>query len=49
VSGDGTVLAVGAVGEKSAATGFNGNQVDDCGTATAANCAAGAGAVYLYQ
>ena len=40
ISGDGTTLAVGAVGESSGATGINGNQLD--------NSAAGAGAVYLF-
>jgi hypothetical protein len=49
LSGDGTVLAVGAIYEESAATGFNGNQVDDCGSTTAANCAWTSGAVYVYQ
>ena len=39
-SGDGNMLAVGAHGEESAATGLNGNQAD--------NGAAGAGAVYLF-
>jgi hypothetical protein len=40
VSGDGSTLAVGAIGEDSSATGINGNQGD--------NSANGAGAVYLF-
>ena len=49
LSGDGSVLAVGATGEESAATGFNGNQLDDCGSMTETNCAWTAGAAYVYQ
>lgn len=48
LSADGATLIVGALGEDSAATGLNGNQLDDCGAATATNCADGAGAVYVY-
>jgi len=40
VSGDGNTVAVGAIGEPSAATGIGGNQAD--------NSAAGAGAVYVF-
>jgi cysteine-rich repeat protein len=40
LSGDGSTLAVGAVGEDSAATGINGNQTD--------NSATNAGAVYVF-
>ena len=40
ISGDGNTLAVGAYGEDSAATGINGNQVD--------NSATNAGAVYIF-
>src|SRR5881628_421581 len=40
LSGDGNMLAVGAIGEDSAATGINGNQAD--------NKANGAGAVYVF-
>src|SRR5438094_6488884 len=40
VSGDGNTLAVGAIGEDSAATGINGNQAD--------NSLNGAGAVYVF-
>src|SRR5690606_15975665 len=40
LSGDGSVLAVGAPGEGSAATGVNGDQAD--------NSAGGAGAVYVF-
>lgn len=47
LSGDGNMLAVGAPQEESAVTGFNGNQVDDCGGA-ASNCASSAGAVYTF-
>lgn len=49
LSGDGTVLAVSSQREQSAASGFNGNQIDDCDSATESNCAWDAGAVYLYQ
>lgn len=41
LSGDGNTLAVGALFEASAATGINGDQVD--------NSASGAGAVYSYR
>jgi hypothetical protein len=47
LSSDGSAMAVGAVHEASAATGVGGNQINDCSGA-ATNCAAGAGAVYLY-
>jgi hypothetical protein len=40
LSGDGTTLAVGAIGEDSSATGINGNQAD--------NSVNGSGAVYLF-
>jgi hypothetical protein len=40
LSGDGNILAVGAIGESSAATGIGGNQTD--------NAAADAGAVYVF-
>src|SRR5262245_54788831 len=40
LSGDGSILAVGAGGESSGATGIDGNQAD--------NTARGAGAVYLF-
>src|SRR6266568_2316788 len=40
LSGDGNILAVGAIGESSAAVGIGGNQAD--------NSAADAGAVYVY-
>src|SRR5207247_2591128 len=40
LSADGDILAVGAIGESSAATGIGGNQTD--------NSAADAGAVYVY-
>jgi hypothetical protein len=49
LSGDALVLAVGAIYEDSAATGFNGNQIDDCGASAETNCAVDAGGVYLYQ
>ena len=48
LSGDGDMLVVGAEDEDSAATGLNGNQLDDCGAATASNCANRAGAAYIY-
>ena len=48
LSADGNTLAVGAVGEASAATGVGGNQIDGCATTPATNCAQGSGAVYLY-
>jgi cysteine-rich repeat protein len=41
LSADGSTLAVGAIGESSAATGINGDQSDDSATA--------AGAVYIFQ
>ena len=40
LSGDGRTLAVGAMGEDSAATGVNGNQAD--------NSTRDSGAIYLY-
>ena len=45
----GTVLAASATGEDSAATLVGGNQVDDCDSATPANCAVNSGAVYLFR
>src|SRR5690606_25841069 len=45
---DGDTLAVGAYGENSAATGVNGDPVDDCGGA-GLNCATGSGAVYVFR
>lgn len=47
VSSDGNAVAVGSRYEDSGATGFNGNQLDDCGAGDA-NCANDSGAVYLY-
>jgi len=47
LSGDGDTLAVGAQSENSAATGINGNQVNDCST-TSVNCATSSGAAYVY-
>ena len=41
LSGDGNTLAVGAFGERSAATGVNGDQAD--------NSASVAGAVYVFR
>jgi hypothetical protein len=41
LSGDGRALAVGALGEDSAATGLNGDQSD--------NSAEGSGAAYVYE
>jgi hypothetical protein len=41
LSGDGNTLAVGAFGERSAATGVNGDQAD--------NSASAAGAVYVFR
>lgn len=48
LNADGNILVVGSSGEDSAATGLNGNQLDDCGAAPATNCANGSGAVYIY-
>jgi len=48
LSADGATLAVGAPYESSAASGIDGNQVDDCGAATPTNCAAYSGAVYVF-
>lgn len=49
LSADGNTLAVTAQGEDSAATGFNGNQLDNCDpSGTGSNCAEGSGAVYVY-
>lgn len=48
LSGDGNTLAVGAPNESSAATGINGNQVNDCASA-ATNCSYYSGAAYLYS
>ncbi|HEX7048101.1 MAG TPA: hypothetical protein VF275_11085 [Gammaproteobacteria bacterium] len=46
---DGDTLVVGADGENSAATGVNGNQVNDCAAVTPANCATASGAVYVFR
>jgi hypothetical protein len=43
----GDTLVVAASAEQSGATGFNGNQIDDC-ESSAAQCAEGSGAVYVY-
>ncbi|MDH5301219.1 MAG: cadherin-like beta sandwich domain-containing protein, partial [Gammaproteobacteria bacterium] len=43
----GNTMVVGAPFEDSAATGIDGNQVDDCGT-TNLNCASNSGAVYVF-
>jgi hypothetical protein len=49
LSADGNTLAVGADLEDSAATTIDGNETNDCTTvAVPANCAANAGAVYVY-
>ncbi len=48
LSDDGSTLAVGALGEDSAATGVGGNQANGCTAIPRTNCAAGSGAVYLY-
>jgi hypothetical protein len=47
---DGSMMVVGAPWEDSAATGFNGDQFDECdfNTGTGFNCAWDAGAVYVY-
>lgn len=47
LSSDGSTMAVGALNENSAATGVDGNQINDCGGA-ATNCTTFSGAVYLY-
>lgn len=47
LSGDGDTLAVGAPFEDSAATGMDGDGVDDCDGAQA-NCATDSGAVYIF-
>lgn len=44
----GNRVAVSAVGEDSAATGINGNQVNDCGGANL-NCASDSGAIYIFD
>lgn len=49
LSYDGSVMAVGAPTEDSAAEGVNGLQIDDCGTPSPTNCAAGTGAVYVFN
>jgi len=49
LNGDGNTLAVGAKWENSAATGINGNQIDDCGGTGSVNCASLSGAVYVYS
>lgn len=48
LSADGNTLAVGASNENSAATGIDGNSLDDCITASPVNCARYSGAVYVY-
>jgi FG-GAP repeat len=48
LSADGGTLAVGASFESSAATGVNGNPVNDCGTASPVNCASFSGAAYVF-
>jgi hypothetical protein len=48
LSQDGNTLAAGAPGEGSAATGIDGNQVDDCDTTSPVNCAFDSGAAYIY-
>ncbi len=48
LSDDGNTLVVGAWREDSAATGVDGNQVDDCGTTSPVNCASDSGAVYVF-
>lgn len=48
LNGNGDTLVVGAEEEDGAATGLNGNQLDDCGAVTETNCADRAGAVYIY-
>jgi hypothetical protein len=51
MSADGGVLAVGAPAEDSAATGIDGNPVNDCDAAEEAqiNCAENSGAAYLFR
>ena len=48
LSADGGTLAVGASFESSAATGVNGNPVNDCGSASPINCASFSGAAYVF-
>lgn len=48
LSADGNTLAVGAFGERSAATGVGGNQVNDCMATSPINCASSSGAAYLF-
>lgn len=48
LSADGATLAVGAPQERSAATGIDGNMVDDCGTTAPENCALSAGAAHVF-
>jgi hypothetical protein len=50
LSNDGNTLAVGAYEEDSAATGINGDRVNDCDADATIqqNCTIDSGAVYLY-
>jgi trimeric autotransporter adhesin len=48
LSADGNTLVVGAPGEGSAATGFNGNSFYDCDSTPAVNCLNNSGAVFVY-
>lgn len=48
LSADGSTLAVGASFESSAATGVNGNPVNDCASASPINCASFSGAAYVF-
>lgn len=48
LNADGSTLVVGATDEDSAATGLNGNQLDDCAAVTETNCANNSGAAYIY-
>ncbi|HET7204181.1 MAG TPA: Calx-beta domain-containing protein [Steroidobacteraceae bacterium] len=48
LSDDGNTLAVGAPFENSAASGIDGNQVEDCASTAPVNCAPSSGAVYVY-
>jgi len=47
LSGDGSTLAVGAIGEDSAARGVGGNEIDDC-RSPGVNCRSQSGAVYVF-
>ncbi|MCG8435168.1 MAG: FG-GAP repeat protein [Gammaproteobacteria bacterium] len=48
LSFSGDTLAISAEDEDSAATGINGNQIDDCDADSATNCAKSSGAVYVF-